>query len=396
MSPGPREIGIGLIGAGWMGDLHSVSYRRVRDHYPELPVRPRLVIGADAVESRARDTVDRLGYREWTTDWHEVIAHPEVEAVSITAPNDMHLELASAAAAAGKHFWGEKPLGRFPEETAAIAAAVEEAGICTTVGFNYRHAPAVQHARQLIAAGELGEVNHYRGFFLADYASSPEGALSWRFRRSVAGLGVLGDLMSHVVDMAHCLVGPLASVAAQRETLIGQRPLPLDGAGSHFASAAGGDLGKVENEDYVGAIARFHGGVPAMLEASRVIVGPRVRMGFEVNGTLGALAWDFQRMNELELYLPGMSRGDAGYATVYAAPGHGDFARFEPGSGIPMGYGDLKVIEARLFLESVLDGRPRQPGAPEALAMARVLSAMEQSFDSGAWATVGEIPAARR
>ena len=396
MSQGPdeaREIGIGLIGAGWMGELHTASYRRVRDHYPDCRARPRLVIGADELEQRARATVERLGYRDWTVDWREVIAHPEVDAVSITAPNHMHVEIATAAAEAGKHFWGEKPLGRFPEETAAIAAAVERAGIRTTVGFNYRHAPAVHHARELIASGELGEVNHYRGFFLADYASHPQGALSWRFRKSLAGLGVLGDLMSHVVDMAHCLLGPLERVSAQRETLISTRPSPSPGAGSHFDTVEGGERGEVENEDYASALARFSSGTPAVLEASRVIVGPRVRMGFELNGTRGALAWDFERMNELELHLPGMPSGDRGYATVHAAPGHGDFARFQPGAGLPMGYGDLKVVEARLFLESVLDGRQREPGAPEALAMARVLSAMERSFESGGWETVGEITA---
>lgn len=387
-----REVGIGLIGAGWMGELHTASHRRVRDHYPDCLGRPRLVIAADEDESRARATVERLGYGEWTTDWREVIAHPQVEAVSITAPNHVHLEVATAAAAAGKHFWGEKPLGRFPEETARIAAAAREAGIRTIVGFNYRHAPAVHHARELIAAGELGEVNHYRGFFLADYASHPNGALSWRFQRSSAGLGVLGDLMSHVVDMAHCLLGPLERVSAQCETLIRTRPKPPPGATSHFSTAEDGERGEVENEDYASGLVRFASGTPGVLEASRVIVGPRVRMGFEVSGTRGALAWNFQRMNELEVYLAGPVGADAGFATVHMGPGHGDFGRFQPGSGIPMGYGDLKVVEARLFLDSVVDGRQREPGAAEALAMARVLSAMERSFESDAWEGVGEIP----
>src|SRR5438034_543710 len=189
------QIGIGLLGAGWMGDLHTAAYKRTRDHYPELGVEPRLVMVADQSAERARQARDRLGYAAWTIDWREVLEHPEVDAVSITTPNFMHREMALAAAAAGKHFWGEKPLGRFPAETAEIAAAAERAGVMTTVGFNYRHAPVVQHARDLIARGELGEITHYRGFFLSDYASHPQGALSWRFSRELAGLGVLGDLM---------------------------------------------------------------------------------------------------------------------------------------------------------------------------------------------------------
>src|SRR5881397_1110840 len=226
-----REIGIGLLGVGWMGRLHSASYLRVPYHYRECEGVARLVVAADEVEARARQAFEELGYARWTTSWRDVLEDPEVEAVSITAPNFMHREMALAAAAAGKHFWGEKPLGRFPAETAEIAAAAERAGVMTTVGFNYRHAPVVQHARDLIARGELGEITHYRGFFLSDYASHPLGALSWRFSRELAGLGVLGDLMSHAVDMAHYLIGPIARVSAQRSTIITQRPkLPM-GAG---------------------------------------------------------------------------------------------------------------------------------------------------------------------
>jgi predicted dehydrogenase len=131
-----KQIGIGLLGAGWMGELHTGAYKRVLDHFPDLGVRPRLVIAADHTPERAADARDRLGYAEATTDWREVLAHPDVGAVSITTPNFMHREMALAAAAAGKHFWGEKPLGRFPAETAEIAAAAEAAGVMTTVGFN--------------------------------------------------------------------------------------------------------------------------------------------------------------------------------------------------------------------------------------------------------------------
>jgi predicted dehydrogenase len=382
-----REIGIGILGVGWMGELHTASYARVRHHYPELDVVPRLVMAADDVEARARLAAERLGYERWTTDWREVVEHPEVEAVSITAPNHMHREMAVAVARAGKHFWGEKPLGRFPAETAEIAAAVEEAGILTTVGLNYRHAPAVLHARDLIRGGTLGEIGHYRSQFLAAYSANPQGALSWRFLRDQAGLGILGDLMSHAADLAQFLLGPIRRVTAAEATLIPRRPKPLPGAGTHFSVAAGGELGDVENEDWVAAIVEFASGLKGTLEASRVAVGPEARYAFEANGTRGAAAWDFERMNELRVHLP-LESGDAGWSTVLMGPQHPHFARFLPGPGLPMGFNELKVIEAYLFLSSLADGRQREPGVREMLATAQVLDAMQRSFASGAWENV--------
>src|SRR4051794_2040693 len=380
-----KRIGIGLLGAGWMGELHTGAYKRVLDHYPDLRVEPRLVIAADQTSERALDARDRLGYAEATTDWREVLAHPDVDAVSITTPNFMHREMALAAVEAGKHFWGEKPLGRFPAETAEAAIAAERAGLMTTVGFNYRHAPLAQHARDLIAAGALGESTHYRGCFLSDYASHPLGALSWRFSRELAGLGVLGDLMSHAVDMAHNLLGPIARVSAQRSTIIAQRPKMPMGTGSHFSIVENGELAPVENEDSATSLVQFESGLRATLEASRVIVGPHARMGFEVHGTEGALGWNFERLNELQLYRRPGDGADAGYATVMAAPQHPDFANFQPGVGNTMGFSDLKVIEGKLFLESIRDGIPNAPSAVEAHASARVIDAMVRSADQESW-----------
>src|SRR5918912_2511758 len=209
-----REIGIGLLGVVWMGRLHSSSYLRVPAHYPDCAAVARLVVAADEVEARARQAADQPGYARSTTSWRDVIEDPEVEAVSITAPNFMHREMALAAAAAGKHFWGEKPLGRFPAETAEIAAAAERAGNRTIAGLNYRHPPAVQHARRLIADGALGEINHFRTQFVASYSANPHGALSWRFSRELSGAGILADLGSHAVDLAQFLLGSIVRTTA--------------------------------------------------------------------------------------------------------------------------------------------------------------------------------------
>jgi len=374
-----------------MGEVHSTSYRRVPIHFPECEGAARLVIAADDVEERARGAAERLGYREWTTDWREVLSHPEVDAVSITAPNFVHREMGVAAAEAGKHFWGEKPLGRTPAETAEIAAAAERAGVRTTVGLNYRHPPAVQHAQRLIQDGVLGEINHFRMQFVASYSANPHGALSWRFSRELSGAGILADLGSHAVDLAQFLLGPIARATATSAILIRRRPKVAMGSGTHFTVVEdAAEYGNVENEDWVAALVEFESGLKGTIELSRVIVGAEARYRFEANGTRGAVAWDFERMNELELHLP-LENGEAGTARVVMGPSHPDFARFQPGQGIGMGYDDLKVIEAYRFLQSIADGQQREPGVREILAAAQVLDAMERSFASGAWEDVRQI-----
>jgi len=380
-----RQIGIGVVGLGWMGRVHTSAHRRVLEHFPDLGVAPRLVIAADESEGRRAQAL-KLGYEQATGDWRAVVEHPEVDAVSVTVPNALHRDVAVAAAEAGKHLWVEKPVGRGAQDTAAVAAAARRAGVVTTVGFCYRFSPAVAHARALIAAGEIGDVDHYRGVFLADYANSPDGAASWRFSRERAGSGALGDLMAHVVDMAHFLVGPIERLTGRTRTMIPRRPRPAAGDGTHFSRGSGTDLVAVDNEDWAGALFEFAGGAVGSLEASRVVVGPRVRMRFEVHGTRGALAWELERMNELERFrLSPDGAGDDGYTTVLAGPQHPGFAAFQPGAGVPMGYDDLRVLEARRFLESVRDGEQREPGAEEMLACAQVLEAVERSAQSERW-----------
>jgi len=372
-----------------MGAVHSAAYRRCRVHYPDCAGVARLVIAADESEERAWHATAVLGYETSTADWREAVGHPDVEGVSITVPNELHEEVARAAAAAGKHIWIEKPVGRFPSETASIAAAVDAAGVRSIVGFNYRHAPAVRHGRHLIDSGALGTIDHFRSQWVAAYAASPKGVLSWRFRREQAGLGILGDLGSHAVDLAQYLLGPIASVTACTATIVTERPLP-SATGTHFDVIEGGELAPVENEDAVWSIVRFVRGVTGTIESSRVAVGPQARYAFEVHGSDGAVAWDFERMNELALFLP-LENGDRGYARVVMGPQHEPFARFQPGPGLSMGYDDLKVIEASLFLESIVTGEQHEPGVREALAAAKVVAAMERSSASGLWETVGDV-----
>lgn len=386
----PRKtVGIGLISVGWMGRLHSRAYSTLRYAYPDASFRPRLVLAADTVRANADHAVDVLGYERATSDYREVLADPAVDAVSICAPNFLHREFALAAASAGKPFWIEKPAGRSADETGDIARAAATAGVVTAVGFNYRHAPAVQHARRLISSGALGEITNVKVSLLADYAADPRGARTWRFERDRAGSGVLGDLMSHGVDLATHLVGPIDTVTALTQTVIDVRPLPATGSVGHVVGEADAPMAPVENEDYAAMLCRFAGSrAVGFLEASRVAVGPRSDYAVEVYGTLGSLRWSFERLNELRVCL-GLAGDTHGYTTVLAQPGDGDFARFQPGAGIGMGFDDLKVIEAWQFLTSVTTGRQVAPSIKDALYAARVNRAAAASAQDGQWHQTG-------
>jgi predicted dehydrogenase len=377
-----RQVGIGVIGMGWMGRVHSAAYNRLAEHFPDLGLRPRLLVAADTSAER-RAHAEYVGFERTVESWRAVIDDPAVEVVNVTLPNAMHREVATAALQAGKHVWVEKPVGLGLEDTEAVAEAAGAAPGVTGVGFCYRFAPAVQHARDLIAEGAIGEVRHYRAVFLADYANRPDAAASWRFRRDQAGSGVLGDLMAHVVDLTHHLVGPIARLSGRTATLIPRRPRQT-AEGTHFSRVASGDLVDVENEDWAAAQVEFDDGRLGSLEASRVAVGPRTGLELQVLGSEGALAWSLPRMNELRRFQLS-DDGDEGYATIQAGPAHPGYAAFQPGAGVPMGYDDLRVLEARNFLGSVADGEQREPGVEEMLATARVLAAIERSEVSRAW-----------
>jgi predicted dehydrogenase len=387
-----RPVGVGLISVGWMGKVHSRAYLALPIVYPELGIKPRLVIAADNVQERADYARDVLGYEKITLDYHDVLNDPEVDVVSICAPNFLHAEIGIAAAKAGKAFWIEKPVGRGADETESVEKAADAAGVVTSIGFNYRNAPAVEHAKQLIASGALGRITNIRGTFFADYSAEPNGALSWRFIRKFAGSGVLGDLMGHLADLVQYLVGPISEVSGITKTIITERPVLQMGSGTHFDVIEGGEKKPVENEDYGGALIRFAdnaiaAGAVGTIEASRVAVGPRASYNFEIYGTEGSVKWDFERMNELEVAI-GRKGEHVGYQRIMASPSFGDFGSFQPGAGTSMGYDDLKIVEARKFLEAYFGGPAKNSNIHDAVAAARVVSAIEESAESKKWISV--------
>ncbi len=380
-------LGVAVVGFGWMGRVHTQAYVRLPHHFPQLSVRPELVAVADEVPGRAEEAAGRYGFTTAVRDWQEVAADPRIQAVSIAAPNFLHREIGLAMARAGKHIWIEKPVGLTADDARAVAAAVAETGVQGAVGFNYRNAPAVQTARAMIAAGEIGTVTHARVRLFSDYAAHPEGALTWRYERARGGSGVLGDLASHGVDLARFLLGEIDALTADTAVFVPERARPTGATAGH-TRATGGELGPVENEDYVSCLLRFASGARGVLEACRVSVGEQNTYGFEIHGTKGALFWDFRRMGEL-----GVSHGtayqDQPVSTVYIGPGHGEYAAFQPGAANSMGYDDLKVIEAYHFVRSIAEGTAYGATLDDAVHSATVLDAMARSAERGTWVNPG-------
>jgi predicted dehydrogenase len=277
-----KEIGVGVIGMGWMGGCHSRSYRNLGDRFHESGISAKLIICSDSIDERAKECQSRYSFLESTSNWREVIEHPEVQAVSITAPNGMHLEMIEAAAAAGKHVYCEKPAGKDPQETALAERAARKAGIISKLGYNYRYPPVLQYAMALVNTGKLGRLTHYRGRFFSCYASDPYGLFSWRFEKE-NGHGTLTDLMSHTIDMAHMVVGPIKRLCSNIKIIIDKRPIPSDDGASHYAKgSADSEMATVTNDDYVGAIVEFENGVVGTIESCRVTNGPKTDMGFEL------------------------------------------------------------------------------------------------------------------
>ncbi|HST11620.1 MAG TPA: Gfo/Idh/MocA family oxidoreductase [Terriglobales bacterium] len=381
-------IGVGVIGTGWMGTAHSRAYLQAAERFPDSGIRAKLVICADEVEGRAQEAQHRFGFERHTTRWQDVIRDPDVQAVNVTTPNFMHLEIVTAAASAGKHIFCEKPVGRNAGETAEIDLRAREAGVLTFVGFNYRWAPMVQYARQLIRDEKLGRLTHFRGRFLAGYASSPETPLSWRFQQELSGSGVSGDLLTHVVDMSLFLAGPIKRVVGNRETFIQRRPSEAPSSGS-----SRGVMKDVTNEDYVGALVQFANGAHGNVEVCRVIQGRKCDWGFEVEGTQGAVSWNFERMNELNVFLPDGNAGHEGYTRIVSGPNYPFHGRFNPATGTGLGYDDLKTIESHHFLKSIAEKRQGEPGFAEAVRVAEVLAAIERTCETGNWQEVTSVRA---
>ena len=375
-------IRVAIAGFGWMGEVHARAYTRVLQHFPSLALAPELVLVADANEAILNQAAGRFSV-DTTRDWKDIAADESIGAVSICAPNFLHREIAEALASAGKHLWIEKPVGLTALDATSIAEAVEKAGVRSEVGFNYRNAPAIQYARELIGSGSIGTVTNAHIHLHSDFAAHPAAAFSWRFRRDTGGAGVLADLASHGIDLARYLLGDIDSLVSDTAVFIHERPKPTE-YGNAFALSEAAELGTVENEDFIACLLRFRSGAHGTLEASRVAVSEQCNYGLHIQGTKGALRWDFRRMGELGISLGSQYLNQPTQA-VFVGPGHGDYGAFQPAAGVALSFDDLKVIEAATFLRAIAENKDQGATIVDAVQSAIALEAMLRSSRTRTW-----------
>ncbi len=381
-----QPLRIAVIGLGWMGQAHSRSYARIPMLWDNRSYDPVLAVCADNMADRRDQAVHGFGYAEAVDDWRRIMDRDDIDVVTCTAPNMLHEEICIAAAETGKHVFCEKPVGGTPEQTVKVEKACRDAGVITGVGYNYRFAPLVQYLQQLIEAGELGEITNYRGRFFSMYGADPMGLLSWRFKVDQSGHGVSTDILSHSIDLAHMLVGPVSRVMGLQKTFITERPLPKPG-GTHYDRGEPGDpTGPVTNEDYFGAMVEFANGAIGTFETSRSIIGPESQNAFDVYGTKGAANWNLETMNELGLFL--VSDQARGYTTVRAGDRYPYHGAFVPGDANSIGFEDLVAIEDYEFLNAVAAGKSHSASFAEAVDYVSVQSALLRSSETGTWQDV--------
>ena len=367
-------LGIGLIGTGFMGKTHALAWRNVKavmgGVMGAVPA-PRLELLCDTAD-RADRMADQFGFARATSDWQALCADPRVDVVSITTPNGLHHPMALEALRHGKHVWCEKPMALTLAQAEEMAAAAEAAGVTTMVGYNYLSNPAFTHAQRLIAEGAIGRVFQFRGWVDEDYQADPDLPWTWRARLAEAGLGALGDIGTHLVSMAHGIVGEIDSLIADIQTAYDTRPLP-DGSGR----------APVENEDAAAVLLRFRGGAQGSMVISRAAWGRKSRLGFEVHGSKGMILFDQERMNELQLYVNEGDRATQGFRTILTGPAHPPYGEFCPAPGHQLGFNDLKVIECARLLRGIAGLEAAAPSFADALRIERVIHAIADSARAG-------------
>ncbi|GAB7191006.1 Gfo/Idh/MocA family oxidoreductase [Kineococcus sp. NUM-3379] len=394
MTDQQQPLGVALVGHSFMGAVHSHAWRTV-DHVgtPALRTRRTVLVGRDATRTAA--AAEQFGWEDAATDWREVLGRDDVQIVDICTPGDSHAEIAIAALRAGKHVICEKPLAKTVEEAEEMTAAAEEAarrGVRSMVAFNYRRVPAVALARELVAAGRLGDVRHVRAVYLQDWIVDPEFPLTWRLQKDLAGAGALGDIGSHIVDAAQFVTGQrIAGVTGVLETFVKQRPLEAQRTGQQtgLAAAASTEYGEVTVDDAAAFVARGDGGALMTFEATRFATGRKNAMRLEVNGSRGSVAFDFEQMNELWFHDATLPDAEGGFRRILATeathPHVGNW--WPPGHGL--GYDHAFVHELQDLLTSIAAGTDPTPSFADGLQVQRVLDAVERSAaNSSTYTTV--------
>ena len=367
-----RDIGIGIVGGGYMGKAHAVAMLAVGAVFG-TGLRPKLQMVCATSAASAEQYRADYGFVRATTDWRVLVADPAVEAVVIASPQETHRDIALAAFAAGKPVLCEKPLGASLDDSIAMTAAAEASGVANMVGFNYIRTPASQFARQLVQSGAIGRVVWFRGEHTEDFDADATQPANWR--SFGAANGTMGDLSPHMINAALALIGPINALVADIQTVHETRP-----------GATG--LVKVTNDDQAQFLCRFDGGAMGHLMFSRVAHGRKMGYAYEITGTTGAIRFDQEDQNAVWLYKAEGPQAERGFRKILTGPLHPDYLPFCQGPGHGTGYQDQITIEARDFLRAIETGRPVWPQFRDGLAVMQVVEAAHQSHKSKAWVEV--------
>ena len=374
------SIGIGLIGTGFMGKSHAIAFHAVSSVFGNI-LRPKLHVVCDVDPKRTQTKAEEFGFENWTTHWQEVLDDPSVEIVSITTPNHLHREMAVAALEKGKHVYCEKPMAVSLSDAKEMANAAAASDRVTLLGYSFAKNPALFAAKRLLEEGLIGEVFEFRGFIDEDYVADPDLPWTWRLQQANAGLGVLGDLGCHLVSIAHFLLGPIESLAAVVRTVHATRP---ESSGSTVRR-------QVENEDLAHALVRFQTGVSGVLTSSRIAHGRKNGIRVEIYGSKGSLAFDQERMNELELYLAEERRDLVGFRRILTGPAHPPYGLFCLAPGHSLGFNDLKIMEAAHLLNAIEGKEKAFPTFGDGILIERVIHGMAASARNGGWQRIDGV-----
>jgi predicted dehydrogenase len=377
-----KELRIGLIGGGFMGRTHTNGYKRVGDFFPELTYKPVLKVVCTRSADKVKAFAEQWGYESYETDWRAVIARDDIDAIDICTPNDTHAEIAIAAAAAGKMILCEKPLSRTLAEGQQMVEAIQQAGVPNTVWYNYRRLPAVTLAKQLIDAGRLGRIFHYRANFLQDWTISadvPQGGTgTWRLDVEAAGSGVTGDLLAHCIDTALWLNGSITDVSAVTETFVKERTHALTGQKQ-----------KVGIDDACIFHCHFENGSLGLFESTRYARGHKALYTFEINGEHASIRWDLHDLNRLEYFDHRDESIVRGWRSIHVTDGDQPYMDKWWVPGLSIGYEHSFVHQVADFLKSLETGEPCSPTFLEALETQKVCEAVLESAATRSWKETG-------
>lgn len=385
-----KTVNVGLIGYKFMGKAHSQGFRDVPFFFPDVKAHPVMKVICGRDEEGVREAQQQFGWESYELDWRKVIERDDIQLVDISTGNNVHAEMAVAAAEKGKHIFCEKPLAMNVKEARAMVKAVNDAGVVNMVNFNYRAVPAVKFAKQLIDEGKLGRVFHWRGFYLQDWIIDPGFPLVWRLQGDVAGSGSHGDLGAHLIDLAHFLVGEMDEVIGLQETFVKQRPKLAKTTGG-LSAAASEEMGEVTVDDATLFLTKFKNGAVGTFEATRFAAGHRNANMFEINGEKGSIRFNVERLNELEYYNHEDPADRQGFRSINITEGsHPWMGAWWPPAHI-IGWGQTFTHQIYELLNGIADGKGVHPSFEDGLKCQMVLEAVTKSARERQWVRVDEV-----